>query len=712
MINVNDPKAQSILHKTARNVKDVYARRDEDGSYFYENIECSFDIETTSMMLQDKKVAFMYIWMFELGDGNEVIYGRTWKEFIDLMRWLKGELLLDKHHILMCYIHNMSFEFQFMMKYFKWVNVFAVDERKPIKALCSLGIEFRDSYILSGMNLAKTGENLTSHKVRKQVGSLDYSKIRTQDTVLSDEELLYCEDDVRVVTAYINEQIAMYGDIAKIPLTNTGRVRRLVGNNCYYTAKSHKKSSSGKYNRYRDLMGKLVLTGDEYVMLKRAFQGGYTHANANHVGKVLNNVGSFDFTSSYPSVMLQELYPMSTGVELKIDTVEQLEEACKRYCLVFDVKFTNICASFFPDNYISESKCVDLKGRVVNNGRIVKADSLTTTITNVDYEIIKETYEWGTIGVGKVIAYQKGFLPKPIIQSILDLYQNKTTLKRVKGKEVEYLTSKGMLNSIYGMSVTDIVQDTNTYKNENGWTNEQAQLDKQIEKYNKSKKRFLFYPWGVFVTAYARRNLWTGILNVGDDYVYSDTDSLKCLNMNNHMEYINKYNNIVQHKLQLMINNYDIDPKLLAPKTIQGVVKPIGVWDSEGTYNRFKTLGAKRYMVEVDGKLSLTVAGLSKKNGLQHMIKVANGDNDKVFKMFNDELYIPASGTGKMTHTYIDDEHEFNVIDYQGHESHVLTLSGVHLEPCDFTLSLAREFKNFIYHLRRGEIFKGVSKTL
>lgn len=712
MIHTSDKRVDGILHNTIKDAKRAYAKHDENGSTYYYNLECSFDIESTSMMVQDEKVAFMYIWMFELGDGSEVIYGRTWQEALELFNKVSKMMKLDEQHILICYIHNMSFEFQFMMKLFKWVNVFAVGERKPIKALTSIGIEFRDSYILSGMNLAKTGENLVSHKVRKQVGSLDYDKIRTQDTVLTDEELLYCEDDVRVVTSYINEQINQYGDIAKIPLTNTGRVRRLVGDACYFTDKSHKKSSSGKYKRYRFIMNNLTLEPDEYKMLKRAFQGGFTHANAEHVGKVLENVGSFDFTSSYPSVMLQEMYPMSKGFKIEINTMQELKEACSRYALVFDVEFTNILNTFKPESYISESKCWKLDGKVVNNGRVVVASKLATTITNVDYSIIEKVYSWDSMKIGNVIAYQKGFLPKAIITSILDLYQKKTTLKRVKGKEVEYLTSKGMLNSVYGMSVTDIVQETNTYTNNDGWSFEPADLDEQIGKYNKAKKRFLFYPWGVFVTAYARRNLWTGILNVGNDYVYSDTDSLKCLNIESHMDYIRSYNNIVDKKLDLMVNTYDIDKELLAPKTIEGVVKPIGVWDSEGIYDRFKTLGAKRYMIEKDGKLSLTVAGLSKKNGLLHMEKLANGDNDKVFSMFNDKLYISAAGTGKMTHTYIDTKHDFMCVDFQGHESHIVTESGVHLEPCDFTLSLAIEFKSFIDHLRKGEFYKGVNKTL
>jgi len=314
-------------------------------------------------------------------------------------------------------------------------------------------------------------------------------------------------------------------------------------------------------------------------------------------------------------------------------------------------------------------------------------------------------YKWEKIAIKNAIGFVKGYLPKPIIESILNLYEDKTTLKGVVGKEVEYMLSKGMLNSVYGMCVTDIVKDNNVYSE--SWEVEKIDIPEKIIEYNDSKNRFLFYAWGIYVTAYARRNLWTGILSMGEDYIYSDTDSIKTLNYDKHTKYVEWYNTNIINKLTDMCNHYKIDPNRLTPKTIEGVDKPLGVWEFEGLYSKFKTLGAKRYLVLENGEYQLTVAGLSKKNGMNHMINICEGDSVKIFNMFNDDLYIPSNKTGKMTHTYLDNEVVFEIEDYQGKSSMIQSLSSIHLEACDFTLSISKQYQDFLSKLTQGYIFKG-----
>ena len=701
--------------KNYASVDDVYLSQFEikeiktNKKVTYLNIESAFDIETTSYINNGEKSAFMYIWMFGLGLGKEIFYGRTWEEFLDLCEKLQQYFGLNENRRLVIYVHNLGYEFQFMCNYFNWENVFAINERKPIKALCSYGIEFRDSYILSGYSLANTAKNLTTHKVRKMEGDLDYSLIRHQSTQLTEKELGYCSNDIEIILAYINEQIVQYEDITKIPLTNTGRVRKYVKDACYYTSSNHRKSNRGKYQRYRQIMSDLTLDKATYIQLKRAFMGGFTHSNPNHTNKTLENVSSIDLTSSYPTVMLADKFPMSRAKELNITTVEELKKAMSLYCLVFDLKLEVLRNTLKYESYISESKCFKMVKPVINNGRVYDAEMIQTTITDVDFNIIEKVYEWDKISIANVRGFVKAYLPKSIIESILNLYQDKTTLKGVEGKEVEYLLSKGMLNSVYGMCVTDVVKDEHVFNDT--WGVERVDVDEKIDEYNKSKNRFLFYPWGIWVTAYARRNLWTAILNIGDDYIYSDTDSIKMLNFDKHKEYVEKYNKHIGKKLADMMEHYKLNVELLAPKTIQGKAKPLGIWEFEGNYSHFKTLGAKRYLVKENGEFHLTVAGLSKKNGINHMVNICGGDTEQVFNIFNDNLYIPADKTGKMTHTYIDTEKEMFVVDYDGVEERVLTLSGIHLEPCDFTLSISEQYNQFLRAISSGYIFTGMKNV-
>lgn len=676
----------------------------------YINLECAFDIETTSTYLaDDEKVAFMYYWTFGIKDENYIVSGRTWEEFQELCLELTEHFGLNEDRILTVYVHNLSFEFQFMRKYFNWHSVFSVDERKPIKALSTFGIEFKDSYILSGFSLARLANNLTNpkHKIKKLEGDLDYELIRHSKTEMTDEELEYCLNDVLIILYYINEQIDLYGDITKIPLTNTGRVRKYVRDECYYTSKNHRKSSKGKFHRYRNIMKDLTLDNNIYQMCKRAFMGGFTHANANYTGQVIEDVTSIDFSSSYPAVMISEKFPMSKAIPTEFTDEKDFDYYRKRFSLLFEVRFTGLTSKIQHENYISESKCNRLVNPVVNNGRVFSADDLAMTITDVDFSIIENCYTWETMQVKNVYRFYRGYLPKDIIRSIIKLYEDKTVLKGVEGKEVEYVISKGMLNSVYGMSVTDIVRDEIVYDED--WGVEPANIDEQIEKYNESFNRFLYYPWGIWVTAYARRNLWYGIMSMGDDYIYSDTDSIKFKNYDKHKSFIDAYDDLITNKLKRMCEHYDLDFKQLQPQRQDGGYDKIGLWDLDGHYKRFKTLGAKRYLVEYDnGDLELTVAGLSKTNGIEYM-KRKSKNNLEVFEMFNDELYIPAEETGKMTHTYIDSEREFMMLDYNGVECLVNTKSGVHLEKCDFTLSITRQYMNFIENLKKGYLYTGIS---
>lgn len=678
--------------------KNVVTESKNKSKVEYFNIPCSFDIETSSFYDSNgKKTAIMYEWSFAIYDY--VIIGREWKEFTILILRLVYAFNININRRLIVYVHNLSYEFQFMKKRFHWEKVFGIENRKPLYALAKIGVMFKCSYYLSSYNLAKLADNLTTHKIRKLVGDLDYSKIRHPETPLTVREIMYCINDVRIVTAYIQEQIE-YNDncIYKIPLTSTGYVRRYTRNNCLYVSKSHKK---GRTN-YSKIISRLKINDiTEYKMLKMAFMGGFTHANHNRVGGVYDDVSSYDFTSSYPAVMLSEKFPMGKGHLVRdIDkkNSSQLEMLMKTYCCVFHVTFYEIMATFDSEHYISESRCLHTISKNIEseNGRVYYAEVLSMIITEVDFEIISKTYKWKCCGFGKFYCYMKDYLPKELIESVIELYHKKNTLKHVKGKEVEYMKSKQMLNSTYGMIVTDISRDLYEYINE--WFTIIADTKENIEKYNKSFSRFLYYPWGIFVTAYARRNLWSGILECGDDYIYSDTDSIKILNKEKHVEYINNYNKLIEYKLRKMCNSRKIEFESLKPKGIL-----LGTWDYEGDYNKFKTLGAKRYMYTKDGKNNLTVSGLNKNYAIPYLENKYGKEH--IYEEFTDDMYIPKGHTGKNTHTYIDDTRKGSIKDYLGNTYKYIELSSVHLEESDFTLNMTVNYLNYIFKNKESNYY-------
>lgn len=657
--------------------------------HYYFNVPCSFDIETSSFYRNGEKQACMYIWQF--GIDGKCIIGRTWDEFTKFIDDLSAYIGLSFEQRLIVYVHNLAYEFQWIQHLFKWQKVFCLDNRKPIYALTESGIEFRCSYLLSGYSLAKLGENLHTYKVHKMVGDLDYSKIRTPLTPLTDKELQYCINDVLVVMAYIQECIDSEDDITKIPLTKTGYVRRYCRKRCL----NEKGGYKSRNQKYLDLMDTLQLNSvDEFKALQRAFAGGFTHANVLHSNRVCDDVSSFDFTSSYPTVMIAEKFPMSGSKHVLIDSLDTLYYYLDNYCCLFDIKIVGLEPRTINDNPLSYSKCFVRDNVQVNNGRVVRADCVATTITDVDYRIFERFYTWDKISIGDFWIYQKGYLPTELVTSILYLYQMKTTLKGVKGKEVEYMHGKSMLNAVYGMCVTNPVRDDYTYTTK--WVHNETDYKSGVLDYNNDAKRFLFYPWGVWVTAYARKNLFTGIDEFGSDYIYSDTDSIKVFNKDKHNDYITRYNTTIIDKLKQACKYHGLDESEIAPKTIKGESKPLGVWDYEGTYKRFKTLGAKRYLIEhYDGSLSLTVSGLNKNTTVPFLLKTFK-DNDGVFKAFQDGLYIPPDYTGKNTHTYIDNGCSGSVIDYMGVEYNYNESAVVHLEPADYNLSLATEYLKYL----------------
>lgn len=670
----------------------------------YINIPCSFDIETTSALYNDEKVAFMYIWM--LGINGNWIYGRTWTSFIETINYLIQFYHLSDSQHLIIYVHNLSYEFQFMKTFFKWDNVFATEERKVLKAEYK-GVEFRCSYLLSGHSLNQVAKNLYKYKCEKMVGDLDYNLIRSQFTPLTDKELGYCKNDVIIVMNYIQELIEHYGNIAKLPLTQTGFIRKLLKQECY-----KKENYYDFKNKIADIKITSVL---EYYQMKRAYIGAFSGANPLALGEEFSDVFSIDITSSYPFEMCTKMFPMSSFKKIELKNIDDFNYYNQNYCTLFDIELFDVVGKH-PFCYIlSESRCFEVEEAEIINGKIKRAKHLKISLNNIDFETYKNFYSFSKFKITNFRYAIKFYLPKQIIKVILDLFVAKSRLKGVKGEEANYMHSKQNINSCYGAMVTDITRAEISYETDTDeWHTKDLSTEEIcdiLDKYNNNEYNPLKFHWGMFVTSYAKKHQTDMILKIGYDFLYTDTDSIKALNYSKYKTIIDADNKKAKKLLDNVIDTYKLDKKYKKILDSKGNVQQLGTWTFEETYKKFKTLGSKKYFYQnEDNTFEFTIAGLNKKIGLGY---ICDGlcQNLKTKKLnfnpldkFKNDLVIPEKFTGKLTHTYIDDAHEGYLIDYLGKRFKFKSPSGVHLGSCSFSMKLEDAIVNqVLYNLRLEE---------
>ena len=323
----------------------------------YVNVIATFDIETTTVKYKDSIIGFMYHWQFYI--NGFVFFGRTWDEYIEFINKLHEIFKLDAKKKLVVWVHNLSFEFQFIRMFFRWDNVFAKKRREVLKAT-SGGVEYRCSYYLTNMSLAKACEKARHCVFRKLDGDeYDYHKLRTPKTSMTDYELGYCYCDVyglaEVISEYLEED-----NLYTIPMTSTGFVRRECRN------------AMRKNPKNRELFKKTALSVEQYKLLQDAKRGGNTAANRGIVGTILENVQSIDISSSYPFQMMCQYFPMSAFWKVKPRNLKDFRKHLEQYCCMFRVVFKDLrVKKNVPVPYVPVAKLVkQTKDMVCFNGRV------------------------------------------------------------------------------------------------------------------------------------------------------------------------------------------------------------------------------------------------------------------------------------------------------------------------------------------------------
>lgn len=641
-----------------------YSKRKKADKTLFRNCMCAFDIETT--YLDDVEQSIMYIWQFAVMDlRNENIwccFGRTWKQFTKLLDSFYHEGIT-----VLVWVHNLSYEFQFMRHWlpFRKDKIFALKSRKVVRADID-GAQFRCSYIQTNKSLdAFTRDMGVVHQKLSGV-EFDYSKKRYPWTEMTTKELQYCCNDVVGLLEAMRVRMIMENDtLYSLPLTSTGYVRRLA------------KKAMRKFNHNQ--LQAMMCDVDVYKLLRLEFRGGDTHANRYHVNKILENVASYDRASSYPDVMLNYRFPMSAFTPRMITDIDELEKKCqiRDCCFIAVFTITNLQQRdiYYGAPYLSLDKAVEISGQVVDNGRVLSADKAVYVFNDIDWKIVKSEYV-GEVEISQVYIAKYGYLPQAFRDLVIDLFHKKTSLKNVNGQELNYMRSKELINSLYGMCAQNPVKPDVIYMDEpdQAFTLEDiVDIGEKLEKYN--KKAFLLYAWGCWVTAWARLKLKEMINIVGDNFVYCDTDSVKFLVRDDYNRIVARIEEYNQGLKELSISNkgYADDKK--------GITHYLGVYEYEETYKQFKTLGAKKYAyTRQDGTFKITIAGVPKKAGAREMETIKNFNVGFVFR-----------NSGKLESVYNDSDYGTYYPD-DSSEHRIEIRSNVVLRESTYEIGLSLEY--------------------
>lgn len=645
----------------------------------YKKLICAFDIETTRIKEIEQSV--MYIWQFQVDEICTVV-GRTWNEFQYFMKEIAKQLY-DMEYIVI-YVHNLSYEFQFLSGIydFQTNEVFALDKRKVAKCEMLEHFEFRCSYIQTNMSLDKFTEKMDV-KHQKLVGNLDYTVERYSYTPLTEDEIAYCINDVIGLVEAIKVEMQNENDtLYTIPLTSTGYVRRdvkaaLVGNRWI-----------------KDILPDFRT----YEIAREAFRGGNTHANRFYAGWILENVHSADRSSSYPGVQCNHSYPVTRfhAITRPVPDAKQLfamvEKREKAVLARIVIEGVSLRHYSWGCPYLQKDKCRSIKNGVFDNGRILSCDYAEISVTDVDLRIILNEYKIDKVTPVDVFTARYGKLPAEMISCICEYYRKKTTLKEVEGQEYLYMKAKNKLNAIYGMTAQDPVKESILYnENESGNFTVDLSMTKEELLQAYSERAFIPYTWGVWCTAWARYELEEGMNVVwqqGGDFIYCDTDSIKYLGDVDFTAY-NK-EKIAQSTAS---GAWATDPK--------GHNHYMEVYEQEHDADRFCTWGAKKYAYESDGKLTITVAGVPKKGGAKELERKGGLESFKPGFLFSD--------SGKLETVYNDNPEIKTYTNKDG--KRIAITKNVLLRPTTYAVGITQEYEELLkdasLYIKSVKILKG-----
>ena len=530
---------------------------------------CDFETSTLEWYKID---GYARVWAYsisEIGNTENFIYGNNIDDF---MKWCSN----TKHNYT-CYFHNLKFDCEYIFYWLLKNGYECIEDKKARKdktftCLLSDTGQFYSVEVYFSVNGKKVNKvtfidslkilNFSVEPIQKL--KLDYDRYRPVGYELEQYEIDYIRNDVEIMSMAL--------DI----MFNQKLNKLTIGSD----ALSYYKNDLKSFNKYYPNIGQK----DE--LIRKSYRGGWTYLNPKYKNATVGEGLVIDKNSMYPSMMYYEYMPFGEPMyfegEYKKDITHPL------YIQMFSCSFK-----------IKEGKLptVQLKHTLgyMDNEYVESTEGKieTLTLTNIDLELFLEHYDHSEI------TYHGGFKFKRItglFKSYIDYWMGEKIKAGKEGNGAKRQIAKLMLNSLYGkFGLSGTVRG------------KYPTLINDIVKYEcypRKERETVYVPVASFITSYARKDIIStsqairdySIKKYGKDYyLYSDTDSVHCLKMDE--EELKQFMDLDDFKL--------------------------GAYKVESRFKQAKFIRQKCYIeIDENGNVNSTIAGMPK-----HLGKYVNLDN-------------------------------------------------------------------------------------
>lgn len=277
-----------------------------------------YDTETSNIFTKDgEAVAFPILFIFnditstgimgyEQGKSDDITFART---SYDAIRYVGKciEFGLDNDIVPIVCAYNLYFDllpllYELDLRWEISVNASSTVSAYTVDLIDryygDIVLRFFDTAKMEPGGLSVMGSMCGLPKAN---GDWDYTKTRTQETPLTDQELYYAKRDVQVIPAYLRylcetDEFVREQDLGVNILTKTGIVRRM--SNKFIGKEKGKSGTVASYMR-QHCKANNALDFESYALRAACFRGGLSFTSARNAHIVINDVISLDVASMY-----------------------------------------------------------------------------------------------------------------------------------------------------------------------------------------------------------------------------------------------------------------------------------------------------------------------------------------------------------------------------------------------------------------------------